>query len=133
MIFAGVGGPFAVKTPSKGKPETATESTGPNAYLGNKLEFLLGNAGGNQINIDRSQTMLRQLRSIGLGDTPSTRAYLTDQLSAVLSDPTNISRVQQDGRAVRESLLKGPAGMIKMETVWDDNKLITVKLFGGNP
>lgn len=132
-IFAGVGGPFAVKTPSKGKPETATESTGPNAYLGNKLEFLLGNAGGNQINIDRSQTMLRQLRSIGLGDTPSTRAYLTDQLSAVLSDPTNISRVQQDGRAVRESLLKGPAGMIKMETVWDDNKLITVKLFGGNP
>lgn len=48
----------------------------------------------------------------------------------VLNNPMNIVK-EQGARTVRESLLSGPGGFLKMESVWENNKLITMKLFGG--
>ena len=104
-------------------------SVAPN--LGRKLEYFLGNAGGNAHNIERSRGMLRQLQSIGLHDTPAVRRSLTEHLSKVLNDPSNIVRVEASGRTVRESLLMGPNGGLKFETIWDGTKLITGKFLGG--
>ena len=41
--------------------------------LGNKLDFLFGQATGSEHNIQRSQSMLRDLEGIGLSDTPEVR------------------------------------------------------------
>jgi hypothetical protein len=107
----------------------AAEGVAP--QLGSKLEYFLGRATGNAHNIERSTQMLRQLERVGLPDTPATRQYLTEHLTGVLRDPSNIVRVQENGRIVRESLLMGPRGALKLETVWDDARLITANLFGG--
>lgn len=37
---------------------------------------------------------------------------------------------QSNGRVLRESMLMGPAGGVKMQTVWEGNNLITVILYG---
>ena len=59
--------------------------------------------------------------------------YLHDRLGSVrqIVDPASIQRVQADGRVVRESLLAGPNGLVKLKTVWEGTKLITMKVFGG--
>jgi hypothetical protein len=100
--------------------------------LGRKLEYFLGNATGDAHNIERSTGMLRQLQSIGLHDNPATRKYLTEHLATVVNNPSNLVRTQANGHVVRESLLMGPNGGVKFETVWDGAKLITGKLIGGN-
>ena len=99
------------------------------AELGSKLEYLLGKATGSAHNIARSEEMAASLRSIGLGNTTATRAYLTEHLNAVVNDATNIVRTQANGRVVRESLLMGRRGAAKLETVWEETKLITAKIF----
>jgi hypothetical protein len=38
--------------------------------------------------------------------------------------------VQANGRIVRESMIAGPTGFLGVETIWEDTKLITIKLFG---
>lgn len=100
------------------------------AQLGNKLDYFLGGATGSAHNVQRSSQMLRQLESIGLHDTAATRQYLADHLSRVLADGANIIRTE-GSRTVRESLLMGPGGGLKFETVWEQTKLITGILFGG--
>lgn len=99
------------------------------ASLGAKLEFLLGRATGSASNIARSQEMLASLKSIGLGDTPATRAYLAEHMGKVLNDATNILSRQANGRIVRESLLMGPKGAAKLQTIWENTKLITANVF----
>ena len=91
----------------------------------------MGNATGNAHNVDRSTGMLRQLESVGLGDSAATRQYLTDHLTGVVNDASNIVRSQANGRMVRESLLQGPNGSLKLESVWEGDKLITGTLLGG--
>lgn len=98
--------------------------------LGNKLEYLLGKATGADHNIQRSKDMLGQLERIGLSNTPSARKYLTEHLTQILNDPTNIVATERSGRVVRESLLLGPRGGVKLETIWDGSKLITAKING---
>jgi hypothetical protein len=72
------------------------------------------------------------MESVGLPDTPATRQLLKEHLTQVLNNPNNISSVQSEtGRVVRQSLLMGPRGALKVESVWDGNKLITVVLKGG--
>ncbi|GIV96379.1 MAG: hypothetical protein KatS3mg057_1036 [Herpetosiphonaceae bacterium] len=85
--------------------------------LGRKLDFMLGKATGSQHNGDRSQSMLSQLQRIGLNDTPATRNYLIQHFFKVLNDSSNIARVQENGRVVRESLLMGPNGAVKIESI----------------
>jgi len=74
--------------------------------------------------------MLRQMERIGLPDNPSTRKILEDHFTKVLNDPNNISWIQAPGRIVKESLLMGPRGGVKAESIWDGTRLITVKLLG---
>lgn len=102
------------------------------AQLGRKLEYLLGNATGNAHNISRSTSMLRQLQQIGLQDNPATRSLLARHFDGVVRSTTNILRTQSNGRVVRESLLAGPNGVLKVQSVWEDTKLITVTLLGGS-
>jgi RHS repeat-associated protein len=112
-----------------GPPGSGASKLIPN--LGRKLDYFLGRATGSLNNINRSKDMLRQLERIGLPDTPTTRQYLKEHLSIVVNDPTNILRIQNNGRVVRESLLMGPRGGVKLETIWEGESLITGRIFGG--
>ena len=75
--------------------------------------------------------MGRQLERVGLFDNPSSRDYVAEHFEAVLNDSSNIARIQASGREVRESFLMGPRGGVKVESVWEGPKLITVILCGG--
>ncbi len=105
-------------------------SCGPD--IGTKLEYFFGNATGNAHNIQRSGDMASQLNRIGIGDNARGRALFAKHLEDVFNDPNSVVRVQENGRTVREGILKGPGGMVKTETVWDGNRLITGNLFGSN-
>lgn len=48
-----------------------------------------------------------------------------------LGDTSNTVRTQANGNVIRESILMGPNGGVKLETVWDGTKLITGKPLGG--
>jgi len=93
--------------------------------LGRKLDFFFGRATGTAHNVGRSVQLQRQLERIGLSDSPTSRQYLTEHLTSVFADSTSIMRVQENRRVVRESLLMGPRGALKLETIWENNKLIT--------
>jgi len=99
--------------------------------LGQKLEYIFGNATGAKHNIDRSIAMERQLNSIGIFNNESGRKLVQENLINTFNDASSVAKTQENGRIVRESLLAGPNGMIKMESVWEGVKLITVQLFGG--
>ena len=100
--------------------------------FGKKLEYIFGNAKGNKHNIDRSKAMERQLNSIGIYDNANGRKLVIDNLTEAFYNPSSIRLpVQDNGRIVRESLLAGPNGLVKVESVWEGVKLITVTLLGG--
>jgi len=48
----------------------------------------------------------------------------------VINDDSNIAIIQENGRFLRESLLMGPLGGVKWETIWDGAKLITGIIHG---
>jgi len=96
--------------------------------IGNKLLYLFGKASGNAHNIERSTVMARQLSAIGVFDDLAGNAYLRGHLGEVLNSTQGI--LQSNGRVLRESLLMGPNGSLKMESIWEGTKLITVKLMG---
>ena len=98
--------------------------------LGRKLDYLFGLATGLKHNRQRSVDMLLQLESIGLSDNPAARTFIADHLAEVLSNPSTVARVQENGRVVRDSLLVGPKGSLKLETIWEGAKLITANIFG---
>ena len=89
--------------------------------IGRKLDYMLGKATGSQHNIDRSADMLQK----------ATRDYLYNHFTQVLNDPTNVVKIQENGRMVRESFLMGPYGGLKLESVWEGTKLITMFLLNG--
>lgn len=98
-----------------------------------KLSYLFGQATGSPDNMIRSREMLRLLESIGIYDTIENRHYMVSQIEAAFYDSTNIIRTQLDGRIVKDALLIGKRGALRMETVWQNNKLITIFLkSGGN-
>ncbi|EFK56015.1 RHS repeat-associated core domain-containing protein [Sphingobacterium spiritivorum] len=99
------------------------------ANIGTKLEYVFGKATGSAHNIERSTGMLRQLESVGIFDNAAGRSYLNSHLQGVYNSSKGI--LQSNGRYLRESLLMGPNGGIKVESIWDGNRLITVKLLGG--
>ncbi|MFJ7647696.1 hypothetical protein ACIQ1H_09110 [Lysinibacillus sp. NPDC097279] len=100
-------------------------------YFGRKLEYMFGNATGNRHNIERSIAMELQLNSIGIFDDATGRKLVLDNLSEAFEDPLSILKVQDNGRIVRESILLGPNGVLKVESVWDEERLITILLYGG--
>ena len=98
--------------------------------VGNKLEYVFGKATGNLHNIQRSVDLQRKVNSIGIYDNENGKKIILDALSRTLNDKTSIKESLRDGRTLRESLLVGPQGVLKMETIWDGEKLITVKILG---
>lgn len=97
-------------------------------YFGSKLEFIFGNATGNKSHIERYLAMELQLNSIGIFDDAKGKKLVLDNLSNAFDDPSSIRETKENGRVVRTSVLKGPNGDLKVETVWDKEKLISVKL-----
>lgn len=97
--------------------------------LGSKLDYILGKATGSAHNIERSTGMLRQLESVGIFDNSAGRSLLQNHLKNIYTGTKGL--VQPNGYYLRESLLMGPRGGLKMESIWEGNKLITVKLIGG--
>ena len=97
--------------------------------LGQKLSYLFGEATGSVHNVERSTGMLRQLESIGIFNNAEGRAYLAEQLTEAYKTAQGV--VQSNGRVLRESIVMGPNGAVKMESIWEGTKLITAKLIGG--
>jgi hypothetical protein len=101
--------------------------------IAQKLNYLFGKASGNPQTIIRSKEMLRLLESIGIFDTPENRDYILNYLENVFYDETNIIETQADGRMIKDSLLMGKQGGLRMQTVWSEDILITFFLKkGGN-
>lgn len=109
--------------------EKAGVKFGKSAHIGTKLEYVFGKATGNAHNIERSTEMLRKLQSIGIFDNKAGRSLMKSHLESIYSSTKGI--LQSNGRYLRESILMGPNGGVKVESVWEGNKLITVKLLGG--
>ncbi|GGH68345.1 SpvB/TcaC N-terminal domain-containing protein [Phaeocystidibacter marisrubri] len=108
--------------------DQAFEAANSSANIGTKLEYVFGNGTGTAHNIDRSRAMLRQLESVGIFDNAAGRSLLKSHLESVYSGTKGI--LQSNGRYLRESLLMGPNGGLKVESIWEGNRLITVKLLG---
>ncbi|MBM6660935.1 RHS repeat-associated core domain-containing protein [Marseilla massiliensis] len=97
--------------------------------LGRKLDFLFGKATGRIHNIQRYTDMLRNLNRIGIQDNSAGRALLKSHLCQVFNNTEGIPLT--NGRVLRESLLMGPRGGVKVESIWEGDKLITIMLKGG--
>lgn len=117
-----------------------------NPEIGNKLDYLFGKAKGNKHNIQRSQTMQSELSKIGIYDTLSSRELLNSHLKDVLNDSSNILKTESRSYiakelpgqptvnytvTVKESFLKGPRSGVKIESVWDGDRLLTIIVKGG--
>jgi hypothetical protein len=101
------------------------------ADLGNKLSYLFGQGGGNEHNVERSVALYKQLQRIGISDTEANREYVREHLIQVLQNPSSLREIAKSGREIRESLLMGPLGGTKLETIWEGDKLITIFASGG--
>jgi RHS repeat-associated protein len=99
--------------------------------IGSKLDYMFGKATGSIHNIQRSVDMLRQLNRIGIFDNNSGRNYVMNAFIQAFKDPNTIAKIQENGRTVREFLLMGPNGGVKVQSIWEGAKLITFELFGG--
>ncbi len=108
-----------------GKKDGAKGSGGK---IGTKLEYVFGKATGPVHNVERSISMLKKLQSVGTYDNKAERSLLQSHLKSVYSSTGGI--LQSNGHYLRESILMGPNGALKVESVWEGNKLITVTLFG---
>lgn len=106
---------------SVAKGVTTPANTTPPPELGRKIEYVFGNATGDVHNINRSQAMEAELLRIGIQDNAEGRAYMTQKFTDTYYDPNNILRVQENGRVVKDSLIVGPSGALRMETVWEGN------------
>ena len=121
--------------------EIARSVEGQSPELGRKLEYLFGNATGRQHNIARSKGNALDFASIGIDDTLANREYMTWYFQELLNDSSNILDVQYAFYTmkelpdkpvvgylvtVRESILIGPDGGIKLITYWDGDRLMTV-------
>ena len=149
-FIAGLTGPSAitnkaVKTAWDRVGKKPSEVTSK-AILDDKLNYVFGKATGNQHNIQRSQSMQMEFRKIGINDTPAFREYLSNHLNSVLHDSDSIIKMEKRSyvakellnkptieytATVRESFLMGPMGGVKIESVWNGNKLLTIIVKGG--
>lgn len=75
--------------------------------------------------------MERSLNSIGILDNSEGREYMTQQINDAFNN-INSGIKQANGRISVETLASGPNGLLKMQTIWEGNKLITINLFGSN-
>lgn len=115
---------------SLGPVGTTTLELGEASFAGvakatSKLDYVFGKATGELHNIQRSQSMAAQLSKIGIRDTAEMRRYVLDHILKAFKNP---GIIQQNGRVMRESLLWGPGGAVKVQSVWEGDMLITIIL-----
>ena len=103
-----------------------------------KLDYLLGKVNSNTHNAARSLQNGEQLARVGIHDTAEGRSLLTSHLEATAGRTDNISRTfthpKYGDSHVRESLLAGPNGVLKLESTWhqtsEAQRLTTAIPFG---
>ncbi len=122
---------LASKLKGMSKSRIIRNLTKGSPVIGKKLEYIFGNATGTKHNRDRSIAMERQLNGIGIFNNAKGRRLMMNHLTRAYKNSKNILKVQKNGRVVRESLLAGPNGLLKVESVWEGRRLITVQLYGG--
>lgn len=93
------------------------------------MDFVFGKASGSAHNIRRSTDMLRNLNRIGIYDNAAGMAYLRGHLNQTFNSTKGV--LQSNGRVLRESLLMGPNGGVKVNSIWEGDRLITIILKGG--
>ena len=79
-------------------------------------------------NINRSLSMERVLNKIGIFDNYAGRQIVERTIIDSFYNSEGI--VQSNGRVLREALLIGPNGIAKIQTIWEQAKLITIEVFG---
>ena len=75
--------------------------------------------------------MESKLNKIGIFDNTEGRSFMEKELKKAFNDTTN-GIIQENGRIRKESLLIGPNGIAKMQSVWDGDRLITVEIFNSD-
>lgn len=113
---------------TKNADELAAVSGKAAPDLSRKLEYVFGNASGTRKNIERSKEMEATLNSIGIYDNDMGRILVKQNIVDSYYETGN-SIIQENGRLSKDSLLIGPNGIAKMNTVWENERLITVELF----
>ena len=104
-----------------------------------KLDYLFGTVDSGAHNADRSRQNLGQLQRIGISDSPTGRAVVAEHLEAVGRDQSSVEHTfsnQYGSFEIRESLLSGPRGAVKLESTWQtmpdgSARLTTVIPYGG--
>jgi len=96
-----------------------------------KLDYLFNkNIKPDPHNTSRAAENAKQMRRIGLQDTPENRALLRQHFEGVVDDSTDIIR-SLGAKTIRESFFMGEKGGVKFETVWEGERLITIEPHGG--
>jgi len=101
----------------------------PNAT---KLNYMFGLATGRKHNKERSLDMKKQLQRIGINDTPGNRKYILRALMQALGKSDNISGTGKTGALIRDTLLMGPRGALKLEIYSFGWKISTIAIYGGD-
>ncbi len=74
--------------------------------------------------------MLAQLNRVGIQDTPASREYIEKILEDAFYDPTSTVSSSADGFVTKESLVMGPGGGVKLESIWNGRQLISAFVKG---
>ncbi|MEV5539826.1 hypothetical protein AB0L13_23505 [Saccharopolyspora shandongensis] len=104
-----------------------------------KFDYAFGKVNSNKHSAKRSNQIKIELSHIRIFGNPKGREIVREHLDNVVRSDNNISQVSDHSwghRQVRESLLAGPGGFMKLQTVWQEKsdgnlQLITLIPFGG--
>ncbi len=103
-----------------------------------KWDYIFGRVASNEHNAARSIQISNQLARIGIYDTSEGRTILQENFSNTVSSGANIVRTftnKYGTYQIRESLLAGPRGFLKLETTWEVTgngyRLTTIIPLGG--
>ena len=128
-VIVGTGGSATIAAGGTGIATATSKISEKGPEIGSKLDFIFGRATGSLHNIQRSTDMLRQLNRIGIFDNDAGRNYVSSKITEAYYNAEPI--LQNNGRVLREILVMGPQGGVKLETIWEGTKLITAKIIGG--
>jgi uncharacterized protein RhaS with RHS repeats len=104
--------------------EVESKTEGLVADLGRKLDYFFGLATGSEPNVERSLSMKATLEKIGIADTPENRGIMAAYFNRVLNSQNFIDGAKKGFQMIEWPLI-GPSGAVKVQTVWDGNRLIT--------
>ena len=113
-------------TPYRSVHETQGDGPAANDAAGaevppKKYDYIFGRVSSNEHNAARSLQIGRDLARIGIHDNASGRAILEEHFRRVVADTGSVSKTYTDEHGLfelRESILAGPGGFLKLETAW---------------